>query len=112
LVGHGVDGCEQPPFELQPPIGVRLPFEQMVGLPHWVPLDGNTHDAATPLQYPAHEPEPPHGVWPVRGASLTKMHVPNEPGSLHERHCSVQSLSQQYPSAQWFDVQSELVVHV
>jgi hypothetical protein len=75
-----------------------LPPEQL-GLPQLVLDVGIQQVGEAPSHLPAHSPVPPHelraGVPPVRGAPLTRMHLPSVPISLHERHCSVHSELQQ-----------------
>ena len=77
---------------------------QLAALPQLVLEAGNWQVLAWPSHLPTHAPPPAHGVRAeapvVRGSSVMRRHVPGEPVSLQEAHWSVQSLSQQKPSAQ------------
>jgi hypothetical protein len=73
-------------------------------------------ERSTPSQLAALHTFPPtaprHGGRPARGAPETAMHIPDFPGSLHASHGPVHAPSQQTPSAQKPEAQSEALVHV
>jgi hypothetical protein len=100
---HGIAICAQPPALLQPPTGVMLPPVQLA-LPQGVLEVANWHVVAKPLHVPWQGAVPVHalraGMPPVRGSPTIRVQTPSEPVSLQEPHCAVQSLLQQYPSAQ------------
>jgi hypothetical protein len=95
--GQLIGFCTQLP-ELQPPMGVSVPFEHD-WVPHCVLEPGITHVSEAPSQLPWHTPLPVQalrdGVPPVTGAPVRFRQVPSAPVSRQDSHCALHAVLQQ-----------------
>lgn len=91
--------CAHAPAPLHVPTGVMVPAPQLGAAPQVVLESGNWQVVSLPLHDARQGPVPVQavraGTLPVRGAPPTILQVPSEPASLHDPHCSVQSVLQQ-----------------
>jgi hypothetical protein len=94
-----VDTAGQAPAPLQPAARVCVPLAQLAAR-QLVDAPGKLQVALVPPHVPAHTPVPAQAGWPVRGAPLTKLHVPGLPVLLQYSHAPAHAELQHTPSAQ------------